>query len=122
MNELVFSHTGTGISHITYWYSTVRYLVLYILYGKLYWYILYCNSIFAKSFRRERYSIYNPTSSDTLVYLVYLGVRGSRFPHTLTKLEIGVMLEQKGTFSLTLKIRCYLLHILIILILYYEHR
>ena len=28
----------------------------------------------------------NPPSSDTL------GVRGSRFPHSLTKLEIGVML------------------------------
>ena len=49
----------------------------------------------------------NPPSSDTL------GVRGSRFPHSLTKLEIGVMLEQKATFSLTrttsltMKIRCY---------------
>ena len=48
----------------------------------------------------------NPPSSDTL------GVRGSRFPHSLTKLEIGVMLEQKGTFLFTMvevftmKIRC----------------
>ena len=49
----------------------------------------------------------NPPSSDTL------GVRGSRFPHSLTKLEIGVMLEQNATFYFTMvvnfimKIRCY---------------
>ena len=38
----------------------------------------------------------NPPSSDTL------GVRGSRFPHSLTKLEIGVMLEQNRTFFFTM--------------------